>query len=289
MNVAAAASLADRARATWSGSTRCSTAVRPSGAAAAALVSHATDEWRLAFVAPRRRACWSRRSPAGSAACRRRRRASTTACCTRSGSCAARAWWAWRSCSPCSAMVEGGIDTWGVLVLRDQLGVSLAAGAAAYVLGQARGHRVACRSSARSPVASAPPAASRVGSGVAAVGLVLVGRGAGGGRRRRPRARRHRRLGVLADAARLRVAGPGAPGRHRERRHRHRLHRVRDRPGGDRHRRRGGRACGPRCSCSRWSPPASPSPPAHASPRTARAELSRGSGTARRCGTRHRA
>ena len=36
----------------------------------------------------------------------------------------------------CSAIVEGGIDTWGVLVLRDQLGVSLAAGAAAYVLGQ---------------------------------------------------------------------------------------------------------------------------------------------------------
>jgi len=34
------------------------------------------------------------------------------------------------------AMVEGGIDTWGVLFLRDHLGLAVAAGAGAYVAGQ---------------------------------------------------------------------------------------------------------------------------------------------------------
>jgi MFS family permease len=73
-----------------------------------------------------------------------------------------------------SAMVEGGIDTWGVLVLRKQLDVTVAAGATAYVLGQALATAsrtflgpVAGRFGATRGVA--------VGSGLAALGLVLIG------------------------------------------------------------------------------------------------------------------
>lgn len=71
------------------------------------------------------------------------------------------------------AMVEGGIDTWGVLVLRDQLGVGILVGAGAQAVGQA------VATIAR--VTLGPAAGSlgtvrgiAIGAGLAAAGLVLV-------------------------------------------------------------------------------------------------------------------
>jgi MFS family permease len=172
MNVAAAASLAERPghlvrfHALFNGGATL-------GAAAAAVVSRTTGEWRLAFALP------SIVMLAAAAACRVRGVPSappgehqgllhSLRVVRREGLVALAVVFA------CSAMVEGGIDTWGVLVLRDQLGVSLAAGATAYVLGQA----VATASRALlGPVAGRFGAARgiAVGSGLAAVGLVAVG------------------------------------------------------------------------------------------------------------------
>lgn len=72
----------------------------------------------------------------------------------------------------CSAMAEGGIDSWGVLFLRSQLEIGALAGAAAYVLGQA------LATSARvvlGPVAGSRGSASgaRIGATVAAIGLAV--------------------------------------------------------------------------------------------------------------------
>ena len=172
MNVAAAAVLAEqpghlvRFHALFNGGAT-------AGAAAAALVTHATDQWRLAFVLP------ALAMVAGGVVCRVAGVPSAPPgehhgllhsfrVVRREGLVALAVVFA------CSAVVEGGIDTWGVLVLRDQLGVSLAAGAAAYVLGQA----VATASRALlGPVAGRFGAARGigVGSGLAAAGLVLVG------------------------------------------------------------------------------------------------------------------
>jgi MFS family permease len=73
----------------------------------------------------------------------------------------------------CGAMVEGGIDTWGVLVLRQRLGTTVLVGAGAYVTGQA------VATAARitlGPAAGALGAVRglAVGGGLAAAGLVLV-------------------------------------------------------------------------------------------------------------------
>ena len=73
----------------------------------------------------------------------------------------------------CGAMVEGGIDTWGVVVLRQQLGTTVLVGAGAYVAGQA------VATTARillGPAAGALGAVRglAVGGGLAACGLVLV-------------------------------------------------------------------------------------------------------------------
>jgi MFS family permease len=172
MNVSAAATLADqpghlvRFHALFNGGATV-------GAALAALVSHTTGEWRVAFAIP------ALGMVLAALACRR---------------------WHVPSAPPgehhgflhslrvvkreklvalaivfaCSALVEGGIDTWGVLVLRDQLGISLAAGATAYVLGQA----VATAARALLGPAAGRFGAARgiaVGSGLAAFGLVLIG------------------------------------------------------------------------------------------------------------------
>ena len=172
MNVAAAASLAEepgqlvRFHALFNGGATV-------GAAAAALVSHATDEWRLAFVVP------ALGMLVAAIACRvggvpsappgeHHGLLHSLRVVRREGLVALAVVFA------CSAIVEGGIDTWGVLVLRDQLGVSLAAGATAYVLGQG----VATASRALlGPVAGRFGAAPgiAVGSGIAAFGLVLIG------------------------------------------------------------------------------------------------------------------
>ncbi|HZT65204.1 MAG TPA: MFS transporter [Acidimicrobiales bacterium] len=73
----------------------------------------------------------------------------------------------------CGAMVEGGIDTWGVLYLREKLAVGVLAGASAYTIGQL----VATASRA-----GLGPRAGRLGSrrgvaagaGVAAAGMVAL-------------------------------------------------------------------------------------------------------------------
>jgi MFS family permease len=70
-------------------------------------------------------------------------------------------------------MVEGGIDTWGVLVLRQRLGTTVLVGAGAYVTGQA------VATAARivlGPAAGALGAVRglAIGGGLAAAGLVLV-------------------------------------------------------------------------------------------------------------------
>jgi hypothetical protein len=73
----------------------------------------------------------------------------------------------------CGAMVEGGIDTWGVLVLRERLGATILVGAGAYVVGQ---------SVATAARATLGPAAGAlgvmrglfIGGGLAGCGLTLV-------------------------------------------------------------------------------------------------------------------
>ena len=238
--------LAGRAsRASWSASTRCSTAARPPARPPAALVSHATDEWRLAFVAPGRWAWWSRRSPAASGTCRRRLRASTTACCTR------------MRVVRREHLVGPGRR---VRLLGDRrgrhrhLGRARAARPARGEPGRGRRRLRARpgawpprrgRCSARRRVASARRRGIALGSGIAAFGLVLIGVAPAVGAA----------VGLALAATGISVCWPMLlayasqgrehAGRHRERRDRHRLHRLRDRPRGDRHRRRGGRACGP--------------------------------------------
>jgi MFS family permease len=71
-----------------------------------------------------------------------------------------------------AAMVEGGIDTWGVLFLRSQLVIAAGLGAAAYVLGQGMAtiSRVAVGPRAG---AMAAGAGASTGAAVAAVGLTL--------------------------------------------------------------------------------------------------------------------
>ena len=71
------------------------------------------------------------------------------------------------------AMVEGGIGTWGVLYLRDQLDVAVLAGAGAYVVGQALATttRVALGSDA------ADERLARAGTRPARIGLALAGAG----------------------------------------------------------------------------------------------------------------
>jgi MFS family permease len=172
MNVAAAGSLAEepgrlvRFHALFNGGAT-------AGAAAAAVISRATGEWRLAFALPATAlvvaavACHVAGVPSAPAgehhgllhSFRVVRREGLVALAVVFG---------------CSAVVEGGIDTWGVLVLRNQLGVSVAAGATAYVLGQ--GVATAARA-LLGPVAGRFGAARgiAVGSGLAAGGLVLVG------------------------------------------------------------------------------------------------------------------
>jgi len=73
----------------------------------------------------------------------------------------------------CGAMVEGGIDTWGVLVLRQRLDVGVLVGAAAYLMG------AAVATVARitlGPAAGALGAQRGVGlgAGLATLGLVLL-------------------------------------------------------------------------------------------------------------------
>lgn len=73
----------------------------------------------------------------------------------------------------CGAMVEGGIDTWGVLVLRERLAATVLVGAGAYVVGQS----VATVARASLGPAAGALGATRglaVGGGLAAVGLSLV-------------------------------------------------------------------------------------------------------------------
>ncbi len=71
-----------------------------------------------------------------------------------------------------AAVVEGGVDTWGVLFLRSQIALGVLAGAGAYVAGQslATGSRTQL-----GPVAGRLPAALAAGTGalVAAAGLAL--------------------------------------------------------------------------------------------------------------------
>ena len=87
-------------------------------------------------------------------------------------------------------MVEGGIGTFGVLYLRDQLDVAVLAGAGAYVLGQGLATTtrwaLGCRGAATSGCGAAAAAGRRgSGSAVAAVGLVLeAATDLPGGRRR---------------------------------------------------------------------------------------------------------
>ncbi len=66
----------------------------------------------------------------------RTRRASTSRCATRSASCDAAGCVRLAVVFALGAMVEGGIGTFGVLYLRDQLEVAVLAGAGAYVVGQ---------------------------------------------------------------------------------------------------------------------------------------------------------
>ena len=71
------------------------------------------------------------------------------------------------------AMVEGGIDTWGVLVLRDQLAVGIVVGAAAQTLGQAV---AAAARATLGPIAGSLGTVRgiAIGSGLAAVGLLML-------------------------------------------------------------------------------------------------------------------
>lgn len=73
----------------------------------------------------------------------------------------------------CGAMVEGGIDTWGVLVLRDRLATTVLLGAGAYMVGEAVATLVRAT---LGPAAGALGAARglAVGGGLAAIGLVLL-------------------------------------------------------------------------------------------------------------------
>jgi MFS family permease len=73
----------------------------------------------------------------------------------------------------CGAMVEGGIDTWGVLVLRDRLGTTVLVGAGAYLAGQAVATTVRAT---LGPAAGSAGAARGIGlgGGLATVGLALV-------------------------------------------------------------------------------------------------------------------
>jgi len=73
----------------------------------------------------------------------------------------------------CGAMVEGGIDTWGVLVLRERLGATVLVGAGAYLAGQA------VATLARVTLGPAAGAWGSVrglalGGGLASIGLALV-------------------------------------------------------------------------------------------------------------------
>lgn len=71
------------------------------------------------------------------------------------------------------AMVEGGIDTWGVLVLREQLEVSILVGAGAHMVGQAV---AALARATLGPLAGSLGTVRGVaiGAGLAAGGLVMV-------------------------------------------------------------------------------------------------------------------
>jgi MFS family permease len=172
MNVAAAAELAERPgslvrfHALFNGGATV-------GAACAAVATRAADDWRLGFALPAAAmvvaaaACWISGVPSAppgehhgllhSVRVVRREHLVGLAVVF-----------------ACSAMVEGGIDTWGVLVLRNQLEVTVAAGATAYVLGQAL---ATTSRTFLGPVAGRFGAARgvAVGSGLAAAGLVLVG------------------------------------------------------------------------------------------------------------------
>ena len=73
----------------------------------------------------------------------------------------------------CGAMVEGGIDTWGVLVLRERLAATVLLGAGAYVVGQS----IATAARATLGPAAGALGAIRglaIGGGLASFGLVLV-------------------------------------------------------------------------------------------------------------------
>jgi len=119
-----------------------------------------------------------------------------------------------------AAMVEGGIDTWGVLFLRSRLAIGVLAGAAAYVAGQAL---------ATTARASAGGMARGIHSGRgASLGALL----AGGRRGNRPGRGRSRHLDVLALVPCRGHGGGGATGPARWRHHRRRLRRLRRRPAG---------------------------------------------------------
>ncbi|MCU1452755.1 MAG: major facilitator superfamily 1 [Acidimicrobiales bacterium] len=146
------------------------------GAAGAALIARLTGDWRLALLGPMAlmllvaARCRTAQLPAGEVgehhgllhsfrAVRRERLVVLAAIFA------------------CSAMVEGGIDTWGVLVLRTQLETGLVLGAAAQVAAQV----IATASRAILGPAAGALGTTRgiaLGGGVAAGGLTLLAVGA---------------------------------------------------------------------------------------------------------------
>lgn len=171
MNVAAAATLADdpgrlvRFHGLFN-------AGAAAGAGATAVLVNVSDQWRLAVVVPALAmsvsAVWCVRSsiPAGeSGEHHGLLHAMRTVQAERLQLLAA--------VFAFGAMVEGGIETWGVLVLREQLDVGILVGAAAYLVGQS------VAALARATLGPAAGALGTVrgiaiGSGLAAGGLLLV-------------------------------------------------------------------------------------------------------------------
>ena len=142
------------------------------GAAAAAAVLHAGVSWRWVFggvaVAAVVNAIWCGRTdlPAGEAGeAHGPLHSLRTIRAERLGALAL--------LFACGAMVEGGIDTWGVLVLRERLAATVLVGAGAYIVGQS------VATAARATLGPAAGALGTirglaVGAGLAAFGLVLV-------------------------------------------------------------------------------------------------------------------
>ena len=153
------------------GSTR--GAVRRRGAAAT-LLMHSGVSWRWVFGGVALVGSRQRRLVRAHSDSRRGKRATRTDRCTRCAPSARERLGALALLFACGAMVEGGIDTWGVLVLRERLGRDRARRCRRVRGGPVGSHRGAGHARPRAAGALGAVRGLAIGAGLAAAGLVLV-------------------------------------------------------------------------------------------------------------------